>query len=135
MRPARALLALLPLIASACGGAVSPAPDSRPRQEEGALPPPKPGAPLGPTDVPAPEPSATPAPTGTPAPARSVTFAADVAPVLARCQPCHFPGGKVYDRLPFDRPETVRTLGTKLFTRIKDPDHQQVIRDFLAQAH
>lgn len=63
-----------------------------------------------------------------------VDFALDVQPILAsRCQPCHFPGGKMYDRLPFDRATTIRTLGTKLFTRIKAEDEQTLIRRFLAQ--
>jgi hypothetical protein len=63
----------------------------------------------------------------------SADFARDVRPILEkRCQPCHFPGGKMYERLPFDRPETIRTLGTRLFTRIKAEDEQAVIRRFLA---
>ena len=66
---------------------------------------------------------------------KSVSFAADVAPILARCRPCHFPGGKMYDKLPFDKPETVYELGTKLFTRIRAEEDQQVLRTFLAQAH
>lgn len=57
-----------------------------------------------------------------------------VRPILnARCQPCHFPGGKVYEHLPFDRPETIRTLGEKMFTRIKDEQERAVLRSFLAQ--
>ena len=60
-------------------------------------------------------------------------FARDVLPVLqAHCTPCHFEGGKMHARLPFDRPETIRLLGEKLFTRIKDPSEQQAIREFLA---
>ena len=39
----------------------------------------------------------------------------------------------MYARLPFDRPETITKLGTKLFTRIKDEKEQQLIRDFLTQ--
>lgn len=39
----------------------------------------------------------------------------------------------MYKRLPFDRPETIKTLGTKLFTRIKDDKEQRLIRDSLAQ--
>jgi hypothetical protein len=39
----------------------------------------------------------------------------------------------MYERLPFDRPETIRTLGNKLFTRIKDESERRVIREFLAQ--
>ena len=62
------------------------------------------------------------------------TFDTDVKPILqSRCQPCHFPGGKVYDHLPFDKPETVTRLGEKMFTRIKDKEEQRVIREFLAQ--
>jgi hypothetical protein len=60
-------------------------------------------------------------------------FGRDVRPILEQhCRPCHFEGGKMYERLPFDRPETIRTLGTKLFTRIKAEDEQAVIRRFLA---
>ena len=59
-------------------------------------------------------------------------FAA-VRPILdAHCQPCHFPGGKMYERLPFDRPETIVKLNTRLFTRIKKDEEQAVIRQFLA---
>ena len=39
----------------------------------------------------------------------------------------------MYDKLPFDRGATIRELGEKVFTRIKDPDEQAVIRKFLAQ--
>ena len=61
-------------------------------------------------------------------------FDSEIKPIFqARCQPCHFQGGKVYDKLPFDRPETITKLGTKLFTRIKDEKEQQKIREFLAQ--
>lgn len=65
---------------------------------------------------------------------REQTFAKNVRPILEqRCQPCHFTGGKMYARLPFDRPETIVKLGTtKLFTRIKDERDRDVIRKFLA---
>jgi hypothetical protein len=66
-------------------------------------------------------------------PAR-VDFATQIRPILeARCQPCHFNGGKQYARMPFDRAETIKSLGTKMFTRIKDEREQQLLRDFLAQ--
>jgi hypothetical protein len=64
----------------------------------------------------------------------TVEFARDVRPLLqSRCQPCHFAGGQMYDRLPFDHPETVRQLGAKLFTRIKDEGARATIRRFLDQ--
>jgi hypothetical protein len=69
-----------------------------------------------------------------PAPLQTVEFAHDVRPIFEKhCQPCHFTGGKMYDKLPFDRPETIVRLGTKLFTRIKDEQQRAVIRQFLAQ--
>lgn len=68
-----------------------------------------------------------------PNPAQPVTFERDIKPILERrCTPCHFTGGKMYARLPFDRAETITKLGEKLFTRIKQDDEQKVIRAFLA---
>ena len=68
-----------------------------------------------------------------PLPAK-IDFAAQVRPILeSRCTPCHFAGGAMYQRLPFDRPETIKTLGTKLFTRLKDENEQRLIRQFLSQ--
>ena len=67
-----------------------------------------------------------------PAPAK-IDFNSQVKPILARCQPCHFSGGKMYERLPFDRPETVTKLGDKLFSRIQKEDERKIIREFLAQ--
>jgi len=62
-----------------------------------------------------------------------VDFAKQIRPILEqRCQPCHFTGGSMYDRLPFDRPQTIVKLGTKLFTRIHDEKQRQLIRQFLA---
>lgn len=59
-------------------------------------------------------------------------FDKEIRPILqSRCMPCHFQGGKVYDKLPFDKPETITRLGTKLFTRIKDEKEQRLIREFL----
>lgn len=40
----------------------------------------------------------------------------------------------MYARLPFDRPETVIKLGTKLFTRIRDEKQRELIRQFLASS-
>jgi len=61
-------------------------------------------------------------------------FNSEIKPIFqARCQPCHFQGGKVYEKMPFDKPETITRLGTKLFTRIKDEKEQRLIREFLAQ--
>ena len=56
-----------------------------------------------------------------------VDFATQVRPILeSGCTPCHFAGGTLYQRLPFDRPETIKTLGAKLFTRLKDENDRPV---------
>jgi hypothetical protein len=76
---------------------------------------------------------AAPPPAGPQEAGPGADFASAVRPILkARCSPCHFEGGKVYDKLPFDSPETIRTLGERLFTRIKAPEDQAAIRAFLA---
>lgn len=96
-----------------------------------ARPSPRPAAPplLAAHAPPAPE-TAAPEPVAAP----RVDFTRDLRPLLeSRCTPCHFAGGKMYDRLPFDRPETLRLLGDKLFTRIKEPEEQALLRTFLAQ--
>jgi len=60
---------------------------------------------------------------------KPVTFTRDIAPILAsKCRPCHFEGGKVFAKLPFDRYDTVRTLGERLNTRLKDSDADLVTR-------
>ena len=71
----------------------------------------------------------------TPPVAPPVDFKTQIRPILEqRCQPCHFPGGKMYARLPFDRPETIVKLGTKLFTRIRDEKQRELFRQFLASS-
>ena len=66
--------------------------------------------------------------------ATPVDFNKQIEPMLkAKCQPCHFPGGTMYAKRPFDRPATIVALGEKLFTRIKDEDQRKVIRTFLAE--
>lgn len=68
-------------------------------------------------------------------PKAHVDFDSQLKPIFkSKCMPCHFNGGQMYDRLPFDRPETIRKLGTKLFTRIKEENDRQLIEAFLTQA-
>ncbi|MEP2772142.1 MAG: hypothetical protein ABJH05_08335 [Fulvivirga sp.] len=63
-----------------------------------------------------------------------VSYSEDILPILkTRCQPCHFPGGKMHLRLPFDSVETIYEVGDGFFTRIKDPEEQEVFRAFLDQ--
>jgi hypothetical protein len=78
--------------------------------------------------------SAAEKPASSTGPTARVDFSTQIKPILeVKCQPCHFSGGKVYAKMPFDRPETIKTLGTKLFTRIKDENERRLISNFLAQ--
>ena len=63
-----------------------------------------------------------------------VDFDTQVKPIFkSQCTPCHSNGGQMYDKLPFDKPETIRKLGVKVFTRIKGPDDRKLIEAFLTQ--
>ena len=69
------------------------------------------------------------------APKERVDFDTQLKPIFqSKCMPCHFSGGQMYERLPFDKPATIRKLGTRLFTRIKDEHDRKLIEDFLTQA-
>ena len=80
--------------------------------------------------------ASSPAPVATSSlPKARVDFDTQLKPIFkSKCMPCHFEGGKMYDSLPFDKPETIRKLGTRLFTRIKEKDDRQLIDDFLTQS-
>jgi len=66
--------------------------------------------------------------------AKPVDFDKDITPILtSKCQPCHFPGGTMYAKRPFDKPATIVALGEKLFTRIKDERQRALIRAFLSE--
>ena len=63
-----------------------------------------------------------------------VDFDSQIKPIFkAKCMPCHFSGGQMYDKLPLDKPETIRKLGVKVFTRIKDDESRKLIEAFLHQ--
>ena len=60
---------------------------------------------------------------------RKTAFTNSIAPVLKKnCSPCHFEGGKVFDRYPFDKYETVRRLGARLNSRLKGENAELVTR-------
>src|SRR6185295_19644276 len=56
-------------------------------------------------------------------PTTTFSFDKDVKPIFQmHCNPCHFPGGKLYDRLPFDQASTILKNETGILGRIKDSD-------------
>ncbi|MEK7798959.1 MAG: hypothetical protein AAB297_03940 [Acidobacteriota bacterium] len=84
--------------------------------------------------APAIAPEAPAAPPATPAHSDRIDFNTHILPVLQeKCSPCHFAGGRMYDRLPFDQEGTILLLGTNLFTRLREPLDQELIRAYLEQ--
>jgi hypothetical protein len=61
----------------------------------------------------------TPAPDAAPT---SDLFATSVRPILEAHCTCHFPGGKMYERLPFDKPETLASHREGALRRLKGDD-------------
>jgi hypothetical protein len=75
-------------------------------------------------------PAPTPAALVSAAPPRTPgdAFAQRVRPILAtRCDPCHNPGGRMYDRLPFDDPEVVKSHREGVLRRLKGEDRETVL--------
>jgi mono/diheme cytochrome c family protein len=77
-----------------------------------------------------PTPTAPPAlvSTATPAPrAEADLFQSTVRPVLrGHCAPCHEPGGKMYDRLPFENPQVIADHRAGVLRRLKGEDREAV---------
>ena len=124
------------LIAAGCRTAVDPPP------APAAAPAPPPAAPAPPPEAPAPPPvlpaAAPVAPAAPAAPAAAaaepVSFEASIRPLLARtCTPCHVPGGRMYERLPFDQPEVVFSHKDGVLRRMKDPDNRQLMERWFAE--
>ncbi|MDP4263851.1 MAG: hypothetical protein Q8941_15090 [Bacteroidota bacterium] len=65
---------------------------------------------------------------------KNLDFGKQVLPVLVKnCSPCHFPGGKMYERLPFDKDTTIINQGEKILKRIGNSEKNSVIREFILQ--
>ncbi|HEX5653152.1 MAG TPA: hypothetical protein VFX58_08765 [Chitinophagaceae bacterium] len=63
-----------------------------------------------------------------------VDFTKDVKPVLMqRCSPCHFTGGKMYEKMPFDKSETLLSHQQGILRRIKDEKENQILRNYITR--
>ncbi len=61
-------------------------------------------------------------------------FKARIEPILQKnCSPCHFPGGKQYEKLPFDKAETIINHGAVALKRLKDDKEKALVREFINQ--
>ena len=78
-------------------------------------------------------------PSGIPVSQKTITlkdtihFASHVQPILVKnCSPCHFTGGKMYKRMPFDKDTTIINHQAGILKRIKGEENT-LIRSFVGQ--
>jgi hypothetical protein len=65
----------------------------------------------------------------------TVYFATQIQPILQKnCSPCHFAGGKMYQRMPFDKAETIISHEAGVVRRIKNEDELRSIKQFFVQS-
>ena len=63
-----------------------------------------------------------------------IDFKTVIQPIMQkRCSPCHFPGGKMYERLPFDTASTILMKSESILKRIKDEAENKLLREFVEQ--
>ena len=64
----------------------------------------------------------------------TVNFKTMVQPIFEKhCSPCHFPGGKMYEKLPFDQGETIVNHQAGILKRIKGEEDVRLIQQYIAQ--
>ena len=64
----------------------------------------------------------------------TINFTVQVQPILVkRCSPCHFTGGKMYARLPFDKDTTIINHSEGILRRIKTGDDNLILKRFIDQ--
>ena len=65
-----------------------------------------------------------------------INFSTQVQPIFVNhCSPCHFTGGKMYARLPFDQDTTIIMHEEAILRRIKDVQEKELIKQYIQQQH
>ena len=63
----------------------------------------------------------------------TIDFTKQIQPILIKnCSPCHFTGGKMYERMPFDKDTTIINHETGILKRIKG-DENALLKKFIQQ--
>ncbi|HEY6976932.1 MAG TPA: hypothetical protein VH396_11635 [Chitinophagaceae bacterium] len=63
-----------------------------------------------------------------------IDFTAQIKPIfVSHCSPCHFTGGKMYGRLPFDKDTTIVGHEEAVLRRIKDEKENALIKQYIQQ--
>jgi hypothetical protein len=65
---------------------------------------------------------------------KPIDFDKEIKPIFIKnCSPCHFPGGKMYERLPFDKDTTIINHSAAILKRIKNKDENTLLTKFIDQ--
>lgn len=63
----------------------------------------------------------------------TIHFASQILPILVKnCSPCHFTGGKMYERMPFDKDTTIINHEAGILRRIKGEEND-LLKTFIQQ--
>ncbi|WP_276503684.1 hypothetical protein [Terrimonas pollutisoli] len=70
----------------------------------------------------------------TPKEEEKIDFEKQVQPIFVKnCSPCHFPGGKMYERLPFDKDTTILNHHEAILKRIKNEEENSILKRFVQE--
>lgn len=63
-----------------------------------------------------------------------IDFEKQVKPIFVKnCSPCHFPGGKMYGRLPFDKDATILNHHEAILKRIKNEEENSLLKKYVLE--
>ena len=63
----------------------------------------------------------------------TIHFTSQIHPILVKnCSPCHFTGGKMYERMPFDKDTTIINHQAGILKRVKGEENT-LIRSFIQE--
>ena len=69
-----------------------------------------------------------------PATKDTINFTAQIQPILQKnCSPCHFTGGKMYERMPFDASQTLLSHKEGILKRIKQEEENGLLKKYIDQ--
>lgn len=64
----------------------------------------------------------------------TIDFSKHIQPILvSHCSPCHFTGGKMYEKMPFDKAETILSHESGILKRIKKEEENSLIKAFIQE--
>ncbi len=64
----------------------------------------------------------------------TINFKKQLQPILQKnCPPCHFTGGKMYEKMPFDKGETIISHEAGISKRFKNENELTILKQFIQQ--